>query len=103
MMLQLRPSCEHCNKKLPPHSTEAMICTFECTFCTSCVESVLHNVCPNCGGGFCPRPVRPSNDYKGGNYLGTYPGSQKVVFKPVDLKKHEAFSSKIKDLPPEQR
>src|SRR5215471_21636566 len=51
-MLELRPTCEHCNKPLPPHSTEAMICSFECTFCKSCVENILNNVCPNCGGGF---------------------------------------------------
>src|SRR5438093_6860451 len=51
-MLELRPSCELCDRDLPPASTEAMICTFECTFCARCVRETLHNVCPNCGGGF---------------------------------------------------
>jgi hypothetical protein len=51
-MLELRPTCEHCNKTLPPDSLEARICTYECTFCVTCVDSVLGNVCPNCGGGF---------------------------------------------------
>lgn len=58
-MLELRPNCECCDKDLPPESTEAHICTFECTFCTSCVEGVLNNICPNCGGNFVPRPIRP--------------------------------------------
>ena len=49
--LALRPTCEHCDKPLPPDSAEARICSFECTFCADCVEHVLHNVCPNCGGG----------------------------------------------------
>ena len=60
-MLELRPNCECCDKDLPPQSVEAMICTFECTFCADCVEKVLHGVCPNCGGNFVPRPVRPQN------------------------------------------
>ena len=59
-MLEMRPTCENCNVSLPPDSTEAMICTFECTFCHRCVEEPLENVCPNCGGGFSPRPVRPA-------------------------------------------
>ena len=102
-VLELRPTCEHCNKSLPPNSPEAVICSFECTFCRSCAHKILHNVCPNCGGGFCPRPVRPSRNWKNGNYLGTYPAGQKVVFKPVDLKIHEVFSSEIRDIRPEQR
>ena len=50
-MLQLRPNCECCNRDLPPESTEAVICSFECTFCRACAEGVLANRCPNCGGG----------------------------------------------------
>ncbi|MFZ2030895.1 MAG: DUF1272 domain-containing protein [Vitreimonas sp.] len=59
-MLALRPNCECCDKDLPPESAEARICTFECTFCASCVEGVLKGVCPNCGGNFVPRPIRPA-------------------------------------------
>lgn len=58
-MLELRPNCECCDVDLPPDSTQAMICTFECTFCKSCVQGVLAGVCPNCGGNFQPRPIRP--------------------------------------------
>jgi uncharacterized protein len=59
-MLQLRPNCECCDRDLPPESTEAVICSFECTFCTACAESVLHGKCPNCGGELLQRPRRPA-------------------------------------------
>ncbi len=58
-MLEMRPTCEQCDKALPPDATDAMICSFECTFCRVCVDGELQGVCPNCGGGFSPRPVRP--------------------------------------------
>src|SRR5258708_13410487 len=73
-MLELRPTCENCNAALPPNSTDAMICSFECTFCRSCVENILDNVCPNCGGGFCPRPIRPKRDWRGGDPFCPHPG-----------------------------
>ena len=101
-MLELRPTCEHCNRALPPASAEAWICSFECTFCGDCVEDVLRNVCPNCGGGFMPRPVRPARDWKG-PYLGNRPASTKVVHKPVDPEAHARFAKAIKDIPPERR
>ena len=102
-MLELRPSCEHCNTPLPPDSPEARICSFECTFCATCVDGVLANVCPNCGGGFTPRPVRPSKDLKGENYLGKYPASTRVRHRPVDPVAHAAFAASIKHTPPAQR
>ena len=58
-MLKIKTACENCGKTLPYNSTEAMICSFECTFCFSCVNEILHNACPNCGGGFEKRPIRP--------------------------------------------
>ena len=102
-MLELRPGCEHGNLSLPPHSTEARICTFECTFCASCVDHVLANVCPNCGGGFTPRPVRPSNNLKNGNDLAHYPAATAVKHRPVDLAIHSAFAAGIRDIPPQAR
>jgi hypothetical protein len=75
-MLQLRPNCECCNKDLPPESTEARICTYECTFCASCVDTVLNGVCPNCGGEFTRRPRRPVNK------LAKDPASTKRIHKP---------------------
>jgi hypothetical protein len=102
-MLELRPTCENCNAPLPPDSTDAMICSFECTFCRTCVENVLHNVCPNCGGGFFPRPIRPAHDWKGGNHLGAYPASMIVKHRPVDTTLHKRFVESIKSIPPELR
>ncbi|MEO8667510.1 MAG: DUF1272 domain-containing protein [Bauldia sp.] len=58
-MLALRPNCECCDRDLPPASPLAMICTYECTFCTDCADNVLHGVCPNCGGNLASRPIRP--------------------------------------------
>ncbi len=101
-MLELRPTCEHCNTPLPPESTAAMICTFECTFCTNCTK-ILHNVCPNCGGGFAPRPIRPKQNWKGDNYLGKFPASPTVKHRPVDMATHENFSAPIRLTSPEER
>ncbi len=102
-MLELRPSCEHCNKALPPASLEARICSFECTFCADCVDSVLGNVCPNCGGSFTPRPIRPARNWKDGNYLGQNPASTRVRYRPVDAARHAELIAAIKGLPPQAR
>lgn len=102
-MLELRPTCEHCNKRLPPNSTEARICSYECTFCASCVEQVLANVCPNCGGGFVPRPIRPSKNWKSDNFLGKDPASTTHRHQPVDIAAHKRFSESIFAIPPEER
>ena len=104
-MLELRPTCENCNRQLPPEATNAMICTFECTFCSECVQSILHNVCPNCAGGFSARPIRPTTNWKGDNFLGKYPPSQKVKHHPVDAAAHLnlEFAAKIERIAPEQR
>ena len=102
-MLELRPTCEHCNKALPPDSTDARICSYESTFCSNCVDNLLFDVCPNCGGGFVPRPVRPASNWKGDNYLGKDPAGTKVKHRPVDLAEHAAFAQKLKGIPPERR
>lgn len=102
-MLELRPACEHCARPLPPHAADAMICSFECTFCRDCAVGLLHNVCPNCGGGFQARPVRPAQDRQGGNFLGTYPASTKPKHRPVDLTAHARLVAKLEGIAPEER
>jgi hypothetical protein len=82
---------------------DAMICTYECTFCKQCVEKILENVCPNCGGGFCTRPIRPQNNLRNGNYLGKDLASTIVKYRPVNLEKHKKFAARIKDIPPSER
>jgi len=102
-MLALKPSCEHCARALPPESPEARICSFECTFCRSCVEEVLSNVCPNCGGGFVPRPIRPREDRVGGNSVRRFPPSADSVHRPLDLERQAALVAVLGEIPPEAR
>lgn len=59
-MLELRPGCEYCDTDLSPDSQDAVICSFECTFCRDCAQTHLHGKCPNCGGELVRRPVRPA-------------------------------------------
>lgn len=76
-MLELRPNCELCDRDLPPASTEARICSYECTYCARCAEDVLHDVCPNCGGNLTPRPIRPSREWRESVGLGNDPAGEK--------------------------
>jgi hypothetical protein len=96
-MLEIKPICENCGKDLPNGSPDAMICTFECTFCKDCVETVLFNVCPNCGGGFEKRPTRPSH------LLSKYPVSTTPYLKPVEMDKFSIVLTKYKDVDPAER
>jgi hypothetical protein len=75
-MLELRPSCECCDTDLPPDSPEAVICSFECTFCRACAQGVLGGRCPNCGGELVRRPIRPPDR------LAKYPASSVRVHRP---------------------
>jgi uncharacterized protein len=102
-MLELRPTCEHCAKPLPPEALDARICSFECTFCAACVENVLGDVCPNCGGGFVPRPIRPARNWKGNNFLGEYPPGSRRKHRPVDAEAQAALVARVKGLPPHAR
>ena len=83
-MLELRPNCELCDKDLPPEAPDARICSYECTFCAACVDGVLHDVCPNCGGGFQPRPIRPRHAWRDGTGLGNDP--------PGDRRRQSSYS-----------
>lgn len=96
-MLEIKPNCEHCNKDLPNTSTEAMICSFECTYCKTCALEVFENVCPSCSGNFVERPIRPSK------MIEKYPASTKRVFHPKDLEIAKVNSEKYKNTKPEKR
>ena len=103
MALQLRPNCEYCDKDLPPNAADARICSYECTFCADCVETKIFNVCPNCGGGFVPRPIRPEREWR--------PGVCVIKHAPSDKRAHLKYSAddiaahvaRIRDVPPEER
>lgn len=103
MALQLRPNCEYCDKDLPPDAPDARICSYECTFCAACVEDRLRNVCPNCGGGFVPRPIRPAQEWRPGLSIAKRPPSAtrvRLSYAPDEIAAHCA---RIKDIPPERR
>lgn len=98
-MLELRPNCEYCDRDLPPNAQDARICTYECTFCADCVDNKLQNVCPNCGGGFVPRPIRPVVARRAGVSLADQPASQsrkQLSFSAEDIAE---LVAKTKDIP----
>ncbi len=103
MALELRPNCECCDVDLPPSSTEARICTYECTFCASCVETVLFDVCPNCGGGFAPRPIRPVGEWRPGLSLAQRPASTVRHHLSYDIDDIAELSARLRSVPPAQR
>jgi len=102
-LLELRPICENCAADLPPDAADAMICSFECTFCAACVAGVLQNVCPNCGGGFTPRPIRPAYNWRGDNFLDVYPATNERRHHPVDPGEHARFAEVIRAIRPTER
>lgn len=76
-VLALRPNCECCGKALAPDAADAMICSFECTFCAQCVgERLPGGLCPNCGGELVRRPIRPAAK------LVKYPPAAERIIKP---------------------
>jgi len=95
MMLKIKPNCEHCNIDLPADSADAKICSFECTFCNNCVDRLLENCCPNCGGGFQSRPIRPAVNFKNDNFLGKYPEMKQRIYQSVDLVAHAKLVKKV--------
>jgi hypothetical protein len=103
MALQLRPNCEYCDKDLPPASMDARICSYECTLCADCVENRLHNVCPNCGGGFVARPIRPAREWRPGLSVERRPPSDKRVNLSYRLDDIAAHSARVRGIPPEER
>ena len=102
-MLEMRPNCELCDCDLAPESIMARICSYECTFCADCVDDILQNVCPNCGGGFVARPIRPAVARREGVSLGHQPASTKRVLSPYSEQQIREFANRVKDTPAKQR
>src|SRR6185437_14767064 len=101
--LELRPNCEYCDKDLPPDSPEARICSYECTFCAACVDGLLQNVCPNCGGGFAQRPIRPAREWRPRLSLAKRQASTKRVGLSYRREEIAEFVHEIAPIPPERR
>ena len=102
-MLEIRPNCEMCDRNLPPDSAEARICSYECTFCADCVEGELRNVCPNCGGGFQPRPIRPKTAWRTGVSRAHQPPSAERKSLKYRLDEIRAHVAGICQIAPEDR
>jgi len=102
-MLALRPNCELCDVDLPPTAPNAQICTYECTFCADCVENALHNVCPNCGGGFAPRPIRPAREWRDGTGLVNDPPDSRRRGLRYTMEQVQELVQKLREVPPEER
>ncbi|MBU2993686.1 DUF1272 domain-containing protein [Octadecabacter sp. 1_MG-2023] len=104
-MLEVKPNCELCDRDLPPASKEAMICSYECTYCSDCVETTLHNVCPTCGGGFTMRPIRPVRAEGGQANLGlsNRPAGTQRYHTKWSREQIDAVVSRLKNVPPEKR
>ncbi|MCW2271421.1 hypothetical protein D3C77_01350 [compost metagenome] len=81
-MLELRPNCECCGCDLPGDSKDALICSFECTFCRACSEQPLKGQCPNCGGELVKRPARAAEK------LIKYPASTQRIVKAQGCPTH---------------
>ena len=96
-MLEIRPICEHCGKELSADRVDAMICSFECTFCKNCVDTVLLNVCPNCGGGLEKRPIRPQD------MLVNFPSRNLKIHNPVESVQFKPLLMRYKDILPHKR
>jgi uncharacterized protein len=102
-MLELRPNCEFCDKDLPPGAADARICSYECTFCAACAENELHDVCPNCGGGFEPRPIRPANAWREGTGLAHDPPGTNRRQLSYSREEIAALSEALHNVPPAER
>ena len=104
-MLELRPNCELCDCDLPPGSEDARICSYECTYCAACVETILHNVCPTCGGGFVPRPIRPQRAEACQTDLGlkNRPASTKRHYSEWSAQEVAAAVERLRHTPPAER
>jgi uncharacterized protein len=102
-MLALRPNCELCDVDLSPAASNARICTYECTFCSDCVENTLHNVCPNCGGGFAPRPIRPARAWREGAGLVNHPPDSRRRSLRYSTREVQELVERLRDVPPDER
>jgi len=102
-MLQLKPNCEFCDEDLPPDAPDARICSYECTFCADCVETMLHNVCPNCGGGFAPRPIRPATEWRPGVCRAKQPASTQRVHLSWPREEVATFAERVRHTDPLRR
>jgi organic hydroperoxide reductase OsmC/OhrA len=66
----MKSDCEQCRAALA-HSSLAYICSYECTFCSSCTEQ-MERRCPNCKGELLARPRRVSAEATATNFVAKH-------------------------------
>lgn len=91
-----------CDRDLPP-AADARICSYECTFCPECAENVLANVCPNCGGGFVPRPIRPEKAWREGTGLVNDPAGTRRRSPSYSREEIDVLVATLRGVPPSER
>lgn len=101
--LELRPNCELCDRDLPPQSYDARICSNECTWCADCADTVLMNVCPNCGGELVRRPIRPLEAWRPGEGLKLNPPGTHRRHTKYSGSELMDFITKLRDVPADRR
>jgi uncharacterized protein len=101
--LELRPNCELCDRDLLPQSYDARICSNECTWCADCADTVLMNVCPNCGGELVRRPIRPMEEYRPGEGLRLNPPGTTRRHTKHSRESIAALTARLKDIPADKR
>ena len=67
------------------------------------VDTVLFRVCPNCGGGFVPRLIRPVTERRQGLSLAKRPASTERVYLSYEKDEIDRFARIVRDIPPESR
>jgi uncharacterized protein len=102
-MLELRPNCELCDIDLPPDDPAARICSYECTFCADCVSNTLENVCPNCGGGFQVRPIRPAHAWRETTGLVHDPAGTRRRYTRYTAQELATFTAQLRQTAPDER
>lgn len=104
-MLELRPNCELCDRDLPPAAANARICSYECTYCADCVDNVLFDVCPSCGGNFAPRPIRPVSAWREESSLGLqhHPASEKRKHSKWTADEVRHLAQRLRSVAPQDR
>lgn len=103
MALEIRPNCERCDRDLAPDAADARICSYECTFCAECVDDALANVCPNCGGGFAPRPIRPATEWRPGVSRAHQPPGETRRHLRYDAEAVARHTARLRDIDPARR
>ena len=72
---------------------DAMISSYQCTYCKASVLDIFKALRPNCSGNLVVPPKRSKN------FAKKYPSSTNQIFNPKELKKAKTPSNEYKNIP----